>query len=46
MGMILVVPFAAFIAAVFIANVLQNRFVFSFDPLMPSLDKISPRQRA
>jgi flagellar biosynthetic protein FlhB len=41
MGMILLVPFAAFIAAVFIANVLQNRFVFSVEPLVPKLEKIS-----
>jgi flagellar biosynthetic protein FlhB len=40
-GMLLLAPFAACIAAVFAANILQNRFVFSLEPLVPKLEKIS-----
>jgi len=41
MGGILMAPFVAFIVAVFAANILQNRFVFSAEPLIPKLEKIS-----
>lgn len=41
MGGVMLVPFVAFIIAVFGANILQNRFVFSLEPLIPKLEKIS-----
>jgi flagellar biosynthesis protein FlhB len=41
MGAILLTPLLAFVAAVFAANALQNRFVFSIEPIIPKLDKIS-----
>jgi flagellar biosynthetic protein FlhB len=41
-GGLLFIPFAATIGATFIANIIQNRFVFSLDPITPSLEKISP----
>lgn len=40
-GAIVLLPFVAFIAAIIFANAVQNRFVFSFEPLMPKLEKIS-----
>jgi len=40
-GNILFVPFVAFIVAVIMASILQNRFVFSADPIIPKLEKIS-----
>lgn len=40
-GGVLIVPFAAFIAAIVISNAVQNRFVFSLQPIIPDLDKIS-----
>jgi len=38
---ILAVPFIGFIAAIFASNLIQNRFVFSLEPLIPKLEKIS-----
>lgn len=38
---ILIVPFVAFIVAIFASNLIQNRFVFSLEPLVPKLEKIS-----
>jgi flagellar biosynthetic protein FlhB len=40
-GDILLIPFAALIGAIIVANVLQNRFIFSTEPLIPKLEKIS-----
>lgn len=41
MGSIILVPFAAFVAAVFAATLIQNRFVFSVEPIVPKFEKIS-----
>jgi len=38
---VLLIPFVAFIAAIVISNAVQNRFVFSLEPIMPKLEKIS-----
>ena len=38
---ILIAPFIAFVAAIFASNLIQNRFVFSLEPLIPKLEKIS-----
>jgi flagellar biosynthetic protein FlhB len=40
-GMILLIPFAAFVASILFSNGVQNRFVFSLDPIVPKLEKIS-----
>ncbi len=39
---ILVIPFLIFIVAVFASSFIQNNFVFSFEPVVPKLEKISP----
>ncbi|MEI6729754.1 MAG: flagellar biosynthesis protein FlhB, partial [Pseudomonadota bacterium] len=38
---ILFVPFTLFVAAVIGSSVLQNRFIFSIEPIIPKLEKIS-----
>lgn len=38
---VLFVPFAAFISAILLSNIMQNRFVFSLEPIIPKLEKIS-----
>lgn len=38
---ILLVPFTVFILAIIISNAVQNRFVFSLEPIIPKLEKIS-----
>jgi len=40
-GSILLVPLVTFVSAVLIANIIQNRFVFSLEPIVPKLEKIS-----
>lgn len=39
---VLMVPFLAFISAIIISSLVQNRFVFSAEPIIPKLEKISP----
>lgn len=39
---ILFIPFMLFVVAVFASSFLQNNFVFSIDPIIPKLEKISP----
>ncbi len=38
---VLLIPFVAFIAAIIVSNAIQNRFVFSLEPIIPKLEKIS-----
>ncbi len=38
---ILIIPFVTFVAAIMASNLIQNRFIFSFEPLVPKLEKIS-----
>ena len=38
---VMIVPFVAFIVAIAVSNALQNRFIFSVEPIMPKLEKIS-----
>lgn len=40
-GGILFIPFVLFIAAIFASSLLQNNFVFSIEPIIPKLEKIS-----
>lgn len=39
---IMLLPSVVVIASIFAANIVQNRFVFSADPIAPKLSKISP----
>jgi flagellar biosynthetic protein FlhB len=39
---ILFIPFLIFIAAVLASSFIQNNFVFSIEPIIPKLEKISP----
>lgn len=39
---IMLLPALVAIASVFAANIVQNRFVFSIEPVIPKLEKISP----
>lgn len=38
---LLIVPFMAFICGVILTSIMQSPFVFSFEPLVPKLEKIS-----
>src|SRR5262249_1307429 len=38
---IISIPFIAFVSAIVISNLVQNRFVFSIEPIIPKLEKIS-----
>lgn len=40
--LLMMMPAALFIASIFAANALQNRFVFSAEPIIPRFNKISP----
>jgi flagellar biosynthetic protein FlhB len=42
MGGLLLVPLIACVVAAIAANIAQNRFVFSAEPIIPKLEKISP----
>lgn len=37
----LAIPFIAFVVSILFANAVQNRFVFSLEPIVPKLEKIS-----
>ncbi|HEU5046919.1 MAG TPA: flagellar biosynthesis protein FlhB [Rickettsiales bacterium] len=39
---VLFVPFVAFICAIIFSSAVQNRFVFSVEPIIPKFEKISP----
>lgn len=39
---ILFLPLISFVGAIILANLLQNRVVFSLEPIMPKFEKISP----
>lgn len=41
-GAILFIPFIVFITAVFASSFIQQNFVFSVEPIIPKLEKISP----
>jgi flagellar biosynthetic protein FlhB len=41
MASALAIPFIAFVGSIIFANAVQNRFVFSMEPIVPKLEKIS-----
>lgn len=40
----MIIPAAMIIAAIFMANAVQNRFVLSLEPIIPKFSKISPKK--
>ena len=41
---LLFVPLISFVAAIILANLVQNKFIFSLEPIIPKLEKISLRK--